>query len=148
MKTWVIEAGLIALLLGAVVGLTGSQSVEWLGAIAVLLTFMHGQVGFRMSEAEDRRAALEREVRSLSQRYEHAADKPPLEVVQSAEAKLVEHVECYRWMARYFIAKELCWLGYFSMHGAWPALVGVGAFLIYPAWRRFHRRGSTDQKPA
>jgi hypothetical protein len=45
-------------------------------------------------------------------------------------------VHCWRWSARYFVAKELAWCAVFSLSRAWPALAGVGLFLAYPAWRR------------
>lgn len=51
-------------------------------------------------------------------------------------------VECWRWSDRYFVAKELAWCGVFAIGRAWPALVGVGLFLAYPAWRRYHRMAS------
>lgn len=148
MKTWVLEAGVVALILGAVVGMTGSKPIEWLGAVAVLLTFMHAQVSFRLSEAEDRRDGLRREAQALSQRYEHAAEKPSLADVQAADAKYFHHVECHRWLARYHVGKELLWLAYFVAMGAWSALVGVFVFLLYPLWRGWHlrRKGPTDQK--
>jgi hypothetical protein len=48
-------------------------------------------------------------------------------------------VDCYRWIWRYFLAKEAHWLVYFVAHRSWAALVGVVVFLIYPAWRRWYR---------
>jgi hypothetical protein len=48
-------------------------------------------------------------------------------------------VECHRWSVRYLVAKELCWLGYFTATQSWSALVGVGVFLAYPAWRTWYR---------
>ncbi|MEO7895898.1 MAG: hypothetical protein ABIR65_01245 [Pseudolysinimonas sp.] len=54
-------------------------------------------------------------------------------------ARTQPSVECHRWSTRYFVGKEALWLVYFVAHGAWSALVGVGMFLGYPAWRRFWR---------
>jgi hypothetical protein len=48
-------------------------------------------------------------------------------------------VECHAVASRYFVAKELLWCGVFALHRSWPALVGVGLFLAYPAWRRWWR---------
>lgn len=138
MKTWVVEAIFVAIVLAAVALLTGGKPVEWLGAAAVLATFLHCQVGFRLSEAEDRRAQLKREAQALSQRYEHAADPPPLAAVQAADARYLVHVECHRWLQRYHVGKEILWCTYFSWLGAWSALVGVGVFMLYPAWRHIH----------
>lgn len=52
-------------------------------------------------------------------------------------------VDCWRWLQRYFVAKELLWCSVFALAHAWPALAGVGLFLGYPLWRRYHRRGET-----
>lgn len=48
-------------------------------------------------------------------------------------------VSCFRWSARYFVAKELLWVAYFVATGAYAALVGCGVFLAYPVWRRYWR---------
>lgn len=95
---------------------TEAKPLEWIGSLAVLVTFMHAQVGFRLSEAEEKRDA--------------------------------KSVHCYAWLRRYFIAKENLWFVYFSLLHAWSALVGVGVFLVYPAWRQFHlyRRGPNRQR--
>lgn len=143
MKTWKLEAVLAGAALGTTAALTvGPENfyATWITAGAVFLTFMHMQVADRLAEAEDRRVSLEREVRSLSQRYEHAADKPPLADVQTAEDKLRVHVECY-WKLKWFlVAKEILWLATFILLKAWPALVGVGLFLLYPVWRHYYRK--------
>jgi hypothetical protein len=49
-------------------------------------------------------------------------------------------VDCYPWVRRYYVGKELLWCAYFVLHRSWPALVGVGLFLLYPLWRRWWRR--------
>lgn len=51
----------------------------------------------------------------------------------------VKTVHCYRWLTRYFVAKEIGWFVYFLVHHAWSALVGVIVFLLYPVWRRYYR---------
>ncbi len=55
-------------------------------------------------------------------------------------ARPVPSVECYRLATRFFIAKEVAWVGYFVTMRAWSALVGCGLFLAYPVWRKFWRR--------
>lgn len=115
MKTWVLEAGLAALVLGAVAGFTGNDVVAWLTAIAVLLTFCHMQVSARLGEAEEDR---------IRQGYSTVA--------------AVEHrVECYRMLVFYLVAKEACWIAVFYLLRSWPALVGVPLFLLYPLWRKY-----------
>ena len=108
MRTWQIEAGIVGIVLASVVIATGGQTVEWLGATAVLLTFFHAQVSQRLMEKEKAR-------------------HPDL-----------QQVKCYQWLGRYFLAKEICWFGYFVLLNAWSALIGVGIFLIYPFWRNYH----------
>lgn len=112
MKTWQKEALAVALAL-ALVAYYKQQPLEWLGALAVLLTFCHAQIGFRLSEAEAARAITKTKVQ----------------------------VECYWKLQYYFVAKELCWFVYFGLLGAWSALVGVVVFLLYPVWRRYVTRG-------
>lgn len=49
-------------------------------------------------------------------------------------------VDCWKWSRRYFVMKESLWAAFFFATGAWSALVGVGVFLLYPAWRSAWRR--------
>lgn len=56
MRTWQIEAAVALLVLGTVAVLGGNHATEWLGAGAVWLSFMHGQVADRMAESQGRRA--------------------------------------------------------------------------------------------
>jgi hypothetical protein len=135
MRTWKKEALVVAMILAGVVVATGGKSVEWLGAVAVLLTFFHCQVGFRLSEAEDAREKLWRTDRFRLAELD-AALAPPLQPADHTPH--LAHVECHRWLTRYFLAKEVVWLTYFVWLGAWSALVGVGVFLVYPIWRRLH----------
>jgi hypothetical protein len=48
-------------------------------------------------------------------------------------------VECHRQLARYLVAKEVLWVAFFALSGAWTALAGVPLFLLYPLWRRWWR---------
>lgn len=139
LRTWYIEAAVVAAILLVVAYCSDRGYVEFIGAAAVLLTFMHVQIADRLAEAEGQRARLELDLRSLSQRYEHAADKPPLDQVKAAEDRLILHVDCHWKLKWYLIGKELLWLGYFVTLGAWSALVGVGLFLLYPIWRHLYR---------
>lgn len=108
MKTWQKEVAVVAAVLASVALAGGARPIEWWGSLAVLVTFMHGQVGFRFTESG------------------------------RADAVGSHAVECHVWMARYFMAKELLWAVYFSWLGAWSALAGVAVFLLYPFWRRHH----------
>lgn len=128
MRTWKLEAALVAVILFGVVLATGGRPVEWLGALAVLVSFMHCQVGFRLSEAEEARVTARSELDAAARG---------------------DRVDCYRWLMRYHVGKEVLWCAYFSWLGAWSALVGVGVFLLYPVWRtwRGRRRGPCDRAP-
>ena len=115
MKTWHFEMAFVAVVLATVVLLTGRYSswIEWVGAGAVLLTFGHAQVADRLAE-----------------NAEFAASRGICGQM---------NVECFRWSDRYLIGKELLWMAYFVMHQSWSALVGVGIFIMYPAWRHWWR---------
>ena len=109
MRTWQKEAFVVGAVLFSVVVLTGGKPIEYIGALAVYFTFMHAQIGFRFSEA--------------AQNQENVAALVP----------------CHAKSTRYFIAKEALWFLYFSLLGAWSALVGVFVFILYPFWRRWYR---------
>jgi hypothetical protein len=68
-KTWQIEAGFVVLALSAVAIFTGNQLKEWIGAAAVLISFMHGQVSDRMAEDQASRPVPSVECHTMSGRY-------------------------------------------------------------------------------
>jgi hypothetical protein len=109
LKTWHLESALVAIILIVVNLFLANHWYEWIGALAVWLSFGHASISFRMEEAE----AI-REVEN---------GKP--------------NVECYKWLGRYYLAKEASWFLYFSILSAYSALVGVFVFLLYPYWRKF-----------
>jgi hypothetical protein len=106
MRTWHKELAVVVTILAIIWFLAKGSLVEAVGSLAVILTFCHTQVAFRLEE-------------------KHGQSSDP------------DSVECYRWQSRYFCAKEICWLGYFVILGAWSALVGVFIFLAYPFWRKW-----------
>jgi len=67
-RTWQLEATLVAIVLAAVAIYRGSK-LEWLGSLAVFFTFMHAQVSFRLSEAEERRTVAQVECYRKAQYY-------------------------------------------------------------------------------
>jgi hypothetical protein len=114
-KTWWVEALVAGIALGAVATLTSTPAtlyVSWIGAVAVLLSFMHMQVAERLAEAQGFKAGSTQDI----------------------------EVECYWKLKWYLVGKELLWLAYFVLLDAWPALVGVGLFLLYPVWRHYRKR--------
>jgi len=114
MKTWQIEMIVVGNVLAPIAILTAKPEnyyAELIGSLAVLLTFAHVQVADRLAEKAE------------------------------ADEKLGEEsVECHQWTRRYLLSKEICWLLYFVLLGAYSALVGVGIFLLYPAWRHYYRK--------
>lgn len=115
MRTWHYEALVVAGVLAGTTLAAGGRGVDWLGSAAVLTGFLHAQIGFRLAEAEAERARF----------IAGTAD----------EARL--KVECYAKMDRYFVQKECLWGLYFVLTQAWPALVGVAVFAVYPLWRGY-----------
>lgn len=57
---------------------------------------------------------------------------------EAMEASDAPDVSCYEWSGRYWVFKELLWLGVFLLSGAYPAIVGTILFILYPAWRKIH----------
>lgn len=108
MKTWQKEA-LVASTILSISPIVHRSGWEALGALAVLLSFMHGQIGDRHTSAAATKHAAGQEV----------------------------EVECWRWERRYFLGKEVLWVVYFIHLQAWSALVGCGIFVAYPVWRRW-----------
>lgn len=68
-KTWHAEAGVVALVLTATVAVSGFHFREWVGALAVLFTFMHAQVADRMAEKQAAMAVPSVECYPFSTRY-------------------------------------------------------------------------------
>lgn len=57
MRTWHVELAVVVAVLSAVALASGSARIQWVGVIAVALSFAHGQVAERLAERE---AARER----------------------------------------------------------------------------------------
>lgn len=111
-QTYVIEFFFVGIILVVVAIISGKGIVEWIGVVAVMLNFGHASIADRLEEKEAVRFHVNKK----------------------------SDVECYWKLKYYFIAKELCWLAYFLILGAYSALVGVGIFLLYPWWRKIWRK--------
>lgn len=48
------EAMLVLVLLSTIAYLSGCKATDWLGASAVFITFLHGQLSFDMQESQDK----------------------------------------------------------------------------------------------
>lgn len=118
-RTYVIEYVLVGIVLVFVSVLSRRGWIEWIGVLAVFLTFSHASIAERLHERE----ALRHQKRS------------PVEV------------HCYWKLPYYFYAKEILWFVYFVLLGAWSALAGVILFLLYTPWRRYYRKHHPIQEP-
>jgi len=94
---------LVSLSLAAI--LSGGNYIEWVGVIAVFLSFKHTVIAFRLEDV-------------IEKREEHG------------DTAFNSHGN----QTYYFYAKESIWFIYFFLLGAWSALVGVVIFLLYPLW--------------
>ena len=112
MKTWHYEAAVALSILLLPTLILGGTLVGYVGVFAVFMGFLHGQVASRSSERD--------------------ADK--------ASQGSTDVLPCHRKEMIYFLLKEVGWFVYFVMLQAWPALIGVGLFLIYRVWRKWYRQ--------
>ena len=111
-RTYQIENTLVFLVLVTVALVSGSTMIEWIGVMAVFVTFNHAIVSNRLEEAEGMRI----------------------------KEGIASQVACYKKQTKYFVLKEILWFAYFILLGAWSALAGVVIFLIYPLWRNAWRK--------
>lgn len=112
LKTYQLEQLFVGLVLIVAALITQRGLIEWVGVIAVFLNFGHVSVADRLREAEEKR---------------RERSEPVM-------------VECYHKLDYYYFSKEIFWLLYFVLLGAWSALVGVGLFLCYGPWRKIYRK--------
>lgn len=68
LRTWHKEAAVVGAVL-TTVAWAKDQPIEWLGALAVFLTFMHAQVSFRLSESESRKTLAQVDYHWKAQYY-------------------------------------------------------------------------------
>lgn len=67
--TWQVEASVVGIVLAATAFLTGNELREWIGAGAVLFTFMHAQVADRLAEAQEEKPKPDVPCWKWAQRY-------------------------------------------------------------------------------
>lgn len=104
-KTWHVESLFVLIVLCLTAVISHKGKVEWIGVAAVFFSFMHASVSERLGEAENKRFVNDEAV----------------------------YVDCYKKLPVYFYIKEICWLSYFVLIGAWSAITGV--FIFY----QFHQ---------
>ncbi len=115
-RTYVIEMIVVwwALVITAII--SGKTMIEWIGVIAVFLTFCYIQIADRLEEREHLK----------QQAIGYQKDK--------------NSVECYYKLPRFYYSKEICRAIYFIYLWAWSALVWVILFILYIPWRKFYRK--------
>lgn len=112
--TYQVEFIFVASLLVLVVVLKGGSWIEFVGAGAVFFTFAHAKVANRLSEREEYRNKKGEDDKTI--------------------------LSYYFKIKRYFYLKEVLWFAYFTLLGAWSALVGTVIFLLYQPWRNLWRK--------
>lgn len=68
MKTWIVEAYVVAAVLVWTAAMTG-HAVEWIGSGAVFFAFMHAQVADRLAEREEARKQPDVDCYKMAGRY-------------------------------------------------------------------------------
>lgn len=56
--------------------------------------------------------------------------------MQEKQSEKAPSVECNKKLNVYFAVKEILWITFFILSGAYSGIVGSIVFLIYPAWRK------------
>lgn len=118
-KTWMMESAFVITVLAVSPMLTAALTHDWrragleaIAALAVYFSFKHASVAERMREADE----------------------------ANARSGAGSTTECAPKLNTFFIYKEVLWVAFFSLSGAWSALIGCGIFLLYPVWRAAYRK--------
>lgn len=112
LKTYEVEMIFVATILILVALITKKGLIEWVGVVAVFLNFGYLTIAIRLQEHEEIRVKKKEQV----------------------------VVDCYKKLSYYNYSKELFWLIYFVLLGAWSALAGIFIFLLYGSWRKLWRK--------
>lgn len=70
--------------------------------------------------------------------FKHAQIADRMQERQAIKEK--PDVHCYRWSNRYFVSKEVLWIAFFALTGAYAAIAGAILFCVYPVWRKLYRK--------
>jgi hypothetical protein len=68
-SAWQLEALFVATTLALTAVLSGSRLTDWVGAVAVFFTFMHGQISFDFAEDQSAKSAPDVSCHRWSGRY-------------------------------------------------------------------------------
>jgi hypothetical protein len=111
-QAWVIESAFVLTILLATAIVSGKGWIEYLAVLAVYFTFKHASVSERLREANE----------------------------ANAKKATAETTSCAHKLQQFFILKEILWVAFFVLSGAWSALAGCGIFFLYAWWRAAYRR--------
>jgi len=60
--------------------------------------------------------------------------------MQEKQDFILPSVECHKKLNLYFFTKEILWVTFFVLSGAYSGIIGSMVFLIYPYWRKYHNK--------
>ena len=110
-QAWVLESAFVLIVLLTTAIVSGKGWIEYLAVLAVYFTFKHASVSERLREAND----------------------------ANSKTATAETTSCANKLNQFFILKEILWVAFFALSGAWSALAGCGIFLLYAWWRKAYR---------
>lgn len=111
-KVHYFETGLVLLILSLTALLSGKGWVEWVGVFGVVFTFEYQVLSTYLREHAEARKRTGKSVKSDF---------------------------IYKEIQFLFYAKEIVWITYFLLLGAYSAIVGTIVFICYGIWRRLYR---------
>ncbi|MFA5987031.1 MAG: hypothetical protein WC797_00035 [Candidatus Paceibacterota bacterium] len=111
-KVHFIETGLVFLILSITAILSGKGWVEWVGVFGVVFTFEYQVLSTYLAEHGEARKRIGKHVKSDF---------------------------IYKEIQLLYYTKEIVWISYFLLLGAYSAIVGTIVFICYGVWRRLYR---------
>ena len=111
-KVHFIETGIVLLILSATAVLSGKGWVEWVGVFGVVFTFEYQVLSTYLAEHGEARKRIGKHTKS-------------------------DFV--YKEIQFLYYTKEIVWISYFLLLGAYSAIVGTIVFISYGIWRRLYR---------
>jgi hypothetical protein len=111
-KAHYFETGIVFLILASTALISDKGWVEWVGVLGVTFTFEYQVLSTYLREHAEARKKIGKDVRSDF---------------------------IYKEIQFLFYAKEIIWITYFLLLGAYSAIVGTIVFICYGIWRKLYR---------
>jgi hypothetical protein len=111
-KVHYFETGFVFLILAGTALISDKGWVEWVGVFGVIFTFEYQVLSTYLREHAEARKKIGKDVRSDF---------------------------IYKEIQFLFYTKELIWITYFLLLGAYSAIVGTIVFICYGIWRKLYR---------